>query len=103
MKNVAGFWAAACLLAVPALGRAQTSVAADWTSSGNDNALTRGDSANSVTSFFSFMNSQVARLGAGHLLVVTEPKPARADDSEASALAAARRRAVIRIVTGYEP
>jgi len=67
-------------------------------------SLPHGDGPNNIPAFFTFMNSEVARLGTGQLLITS--KVARAGtthDDDAATIAAARRRAAVRIVTGYEP
>jgi len=93
MKSVARSLAAA-LLMIPAAGFAQ--------SFGLD--VPRGGSSNNVPAFFTFMNAEVARLGSDHLIVVSKPPCKDAiRESEMAAFAAARRRAVIRIATGYDP
>ena len=66
--------------------------------------LPHGDGTNNIPQFFTFMNSEVARFGTGQLLTIS--KIARAGtthDDAAATIAAARRRAVVRIAAGYEP
>jgi hypothetical protein len=81
------------LLLIPATGFTQA-----------PSLLCQGDGSNNTPAFFTFMNSEVARLDSGHLLITS--KGARAGtthDSDAANIATARRRAVVRIVAGYEP
>jgi hypothetical protein len=66
--------------------------------------FSQGDGPNNIPQFFTFMNSEVAPLGTGQLLIIG--KIARAGTThgdDAATIAAARRRAVVRIAAGYEP
>jgi len=87
-RSVAG-----ALLLIPVAGFSQTPA-----------LLLSGDGANNIPAFFTFMSAEVARLGAGDLLIMS--KAARAGtthENDSATIAAARRRAVVRILAGYEP
>ncbi|MEO8062417.1 MAG: hypothetical protein ABI821_06695 [Pseudomonadota bacterium] len=97
--------AAAALLIFPVLGDAQTVRRPDWKLYGQERELTRGDVwADNKSIFFSYLNSRIARLEDGHLLVVTQDVSAGAlKPIDAESKAAIRRRAELRIASGYEP
>jgi hypothetical protein len=94
--------AAAALLLSPVLADAQTVRRPEWKLYGHDRDLTRGDDNKPV--LFYYLNSEIARLGDGHLLVVTQDVDAGAlKPVDAESKAAIRRRAQRRIASGYEP
>jgi hypothetical protein len=93
---------AAALLVSPVLADAQTVRRPEWKLYGHDRDLTRGDDAKPT--FFYYLNSEIARLGDGHLLVVTQDVDAGAlKPVDARSKATIRRRAQLRIASGYEP
>jgi hypothetical protein len=97
--------AAIVVLIFPVLAGAQTVRRPDWLLYGHDRVLTRGDDwANNKPTFFYYLNSGISRLSDGHLLVVT--RDVRADalkPVDAHSKAAIRRRAALRIASGFEP
>jgi hypothetical protein len=97
--------AAAALLIFPILAAAQTVRRPEWKLYGQDRDVTRGDDwATSKPMFFSYLNSEISRLGDGHLLVVTQDVSTDAlKPVDAVSKAAIRRRAQLRIASGYEP
>lgn len=97
--------AAAALLILPLLVTAQTVRRPEWKLYGNDRDLTHGDDwADSRPQFFYYLNSEIAQLSDGHLLVVTQDVSAGdLKPIDAESKAAIRRRAQLRIARGYEP
>jgi len=97
--------AAAALLISPVLVGAQTVRHPEWKLYGQDRVLTHGDDwANSKPMLFYYLNSEISRLSDGHLLVVTRDVGADAlKPVDAHNKAAIRRRAELRIASGYEP
>jgi hypothetical protein len=92
---------AAVLLVFPMAATAQTVQRPEWRLYGSDRDEER---AGNQPMFFYYLNSGISRLDDGHLLVTTqdvgadELKPVDPDSK-----AAIRRRAALRIVSGYEP
>jgi hypothetical protein len=97
--------AAAALLILPVLVSAQTVRRPEWKLYGNDRDLAQGDDwANSRPLFFYYLNSEIAKLSDGHLLVVTRDVSAgELKPIDAESKAAIRRRAELRIARGFEP
>jgi hypothetical protein len=99
--NVLQRIAAVAVLSCPMVAAAQGVQRPEWRMYGSDRDEER---AGSQPMFFYYMNSGIARLEDGHLLVTTqdvaadELKPVDPDSK-----AAIRRRAALRIVSGYEP
>ena len=97
--------AVAAALIFPLLVGAQTVRRPEWKLYGHDRDPTHGeDWADNKPQFFSYLNSEISRLSDGHLLVVTQD--VSADDLQPIdpvSKAAIRRRAELRIASGYEP
>src|SRR3954463_11584731 len=72
---------------------------------GYDQAVSRGEAwPDSQPMFFYYLNSEIARLSDGHLLVATQDVNAAAlKQIDAENQAAIRRRTARRIVSGFEP
>jgi hypothetical protein len=99
--NVLQRIAFAAALVCPMAAAAQTVQRPEWRMYGSDRDEER---AGSQPMFFYYMNTGISRLDDGHLLVTTqdvgtdELKPV-----DPNSKAAIRRRAALRIVSGYEP
>jgi hypothetical protein len=96
---------AAAFLISPAIADAQTVRRPDWKLYGHDRELTQGNVwSGDKPMFFYYLNSEIARLDDGHLLVVTQDVVAEAlKPVDADSKAAIRRRAALRIASGFEP
>ncbi|MEJ0087923.1 MAG: hypothetical protein WDO72_19825 [Pseudomonadota bacterium] len=97
---------ALALLIFPVVAAAQTVRRPDWKMYGYDErVLTHGDDwADSKPMFFYYLSSGISRLSDGHLLVTTQDVSASAlKPIDAGSKAAIRRRAELRIASGYEP
>jgi hypothetical protein len=97
--------AAVALLVFPILVAAQTVRRPEWKLYGHDRDLTHGaDWADNKPQFFYYLNSEIARLSDGHLLVVTQDVSADAlKPIDAQSRAEIQRRTKLRIASGYEP
>jgi len=95
----------AAVLCAPALSSAQSVRRPHWKMYGYDQAVARAeDWPDSQPMFFYYLNSEIARLSDGHLLVATQDVGADAlKKIDAANQAAIRRRAARRIVSGFEP
>jgi hypothetical protein len=96
---------AAALLISPAVADAQTVRRPDWMMYGHDRDLTHADAwSDNKPMLFYYLNSEIARLDDGHLLVVTQDVVADAlKPVDPDSKAAIRRRAELRIASGFEP
>jgi hypothetical protein len=72
---------------------------------GYDRAVSRGeDWPDSQPTFFYYLNSEIARLSDGHLIVATQDVDGAAlKQIDAAKEEAIKRRAALRIVSGFEP
>ena len=91
----------AALLIFPIFAGAQAVRRPDWKLYGNDRDLSQVDNwGNSNPTFFYYLNSDIAQLSDGHLLVVT--RNVRAAPLDAESKERIRRRAELRIAQGYD-